>query len=79
MLLRPLSMGGRAVWDRLRERRILVREVECRAQGAPHCRNVAKPVSRWENAEEDLRFLEPQPRPPERVFGGFRPAPAAER
>ncbi|MCC2632243.1 MAG: vnfA 2 [Ramlibacter sp.] len=59
-------------------RRILVREVECRAQGAPHCRNVAKPVSRWENAEEDLRFLEPQPRPPERVFGGFRPAPAAE-
>jgi DNA-binding NtrC family response regulator/predicted hydrocarbon binding protein len=55
-------------------RRILVREVECRAQGAVHCRNIAKPVGKWENAEEDLRFLEPQPGPPARVFGGFEAA-----
>lgn len=62
-------------------RRILVREVECRAQGAPHCRAVAKPVAQWEDAEEDLRFLEPQPHPATRVYGGFeepesRPVPA---
>jgi len=58
-------------------RRILVREVECRAQGAPHCRNIAKPVALWEDAEEDLRFLEPQPHPPTRVYGGFRPDPSS--
>lgn len=45
-------------------RRILVREVECRAMGHAACRNVAKPVSSWDDADEDLRFMEPQPAPP---------------
>lgn len=48
--------------------RILVREIECRAMGNPYCRNVAKPVSSWEDAAEDLRFLEPQPARPARSF-----------
>lgn len=64
-------------------RRILVREVECRALGHGQCRAIAKPVSMWEDAEEDLRFLEPQAQPPRRFFGGMEatdaatPAPAA--
>ena len=49
-------------------RRILVREIECRAMGHPHCRNIAKPVAQWEDAAEDLRFLEPQPLPPAKVY-----------
>lgn len=49
-------------------RRILVREVECRAMGHPHCRNIAKPVADWDNAEEDLRFMEPQPAPRAKVY-----------
>ncbi len=36
---------------------ILFREVECRGQGAPHCRIVGKPVGDWGDAEEELRFL----------------------
>ena len=48
--------------------RILVREIECRAMGNPYCRNVAKPVASWEDAAEDLRFLEPQAPKPTRVF-----------
>jgi DNA-binding NtrC family response regulator/predicted hydrocarbon binding protein len=41
-------------------KRILVRELECRAMGHTHCRNVAKPVALWEDPSDDLRFLEPQ-------------------
>ena len=41
-------------------RRILVREVECRSTGAPHCRVIAKPASEWDDAQEDLRYFEPQ-------------------
>lgn len=48
--------------------RILVREIECSAMGHPHCRLVAKPASRWEDAAEDLRFLEPQPAPVTKVY-----------
>ena len=61
--------------------RILVREIECRAMGNPYCRNVAKPVSSWEDAAEDLRFLEPQPSKAARSFvptnmpHGAAPAP----
>jgi len=55
--------------------RILVREIECRAMGNPHCRNVAKPASAWDDAAEDLRFLEPQPAPPTKVY---MPGKAAE-
>ena len=36
---------------------ILFREVECRGQGAPHCRIVGKAVDDWGDAEADLRFL----------------------
>jgi transcriptional regulator with PAS, ATPase and Fis domain len=41
-------------------RRILVREVECRAMGTPHCRVIAKPASEWDDAQEDMRYFEPQ-------------------
>jgi len=58
-------------------RRILVREIECRAMGHPHCRNIAKPVSQWDDAAEDLRFMEPQPAPPTKVFVPDRPQPLA--
>ncbi|WP_426409973.1 sigma 54-interacting transcriptional regulator [Bradyrhizobium ganzhouense] len=36
---------------------IIYREVECRAMGAPHCRNVGKPAGEWDNSEEDLRYF----------------------
>lgn len=36
---------------------IVYREVECRAMGAPHCRNVGKPAGEWDNSEEDLRYF----------------------
>lgn len=49
-------------------RRILVREVECRAMGHAACRNVARPVSGWDDADEDLRFMEPQPAPPKKFI-----------
>ena len=49
-------------------RSILVREVECRASGSAHCRIIAKPTSQWEDAEDDLRFLLPEPSPPPRVY-----------
>lgn len=41
-------------------KRIVVRELECRAMGHTHCRNVAKPAAQWEDASEDLRYMEPQ-------------------
>lgn len=58
--------------------RILVREIECRAMGNPYCRNVAKPVASWDDPEEDLRFLEPQPPKPTKVYmpGDATSAPA---
>jgi len=48
-------------------RGILVREVECRSSGSDHCRVVAKPFSQWEDADDDLRFLQVEPAPPVRV------------
>lgn len=36
---------------------IVYREVECRAMGAQHCRNVGKPAGEWDNGEEDLRYF----------------------
>ncbi|MGH7857139.1 MAG: XylR N-terminal domain-containing protein, partial [Candidatus Binatia bacterium] len=39
----------------------LVREIECRATGAPHCRVVGKTVDEWGGeAIADARFLQPQ-------------------
>ncbi len=42
-------------------RRILVREVECRAMGADVCRCIARPVEDWPDAELDLAYFEPRP------------------
>lgn len=64
----------------VRGQRILVREVECRALGHAQCRNIAKPVASWQDAEDDLRFLEPQAPPPAQVFVRRGPTrPAGER
>lgn len=49
-------------------RRILVREIECRAMGTAHCRSIAKPVANWGDAAEDLRYMEPQAPPPTSVY-----------
>ena len=53
--------------SRCAERSILVREIECRATGSPHCRIMAKPATKWKDAAEDLRFLLGEPAPPPRV------------
>ena len=42
-------------------KRILFRETECSSMGAPHCRIVGKPVEKWEDAEQDLQYLQAQP------------------
>ena len=39
-------------------RPILWREIECRGMGHAKCRVVGKPVEEWEDAEDDLRFLQ---------------------
>lgn len=41
-------------------KRVLVREVECRAMGAAQCRAIAKPVNEWDNPEDDLKYFEPR-------------------
>jgi len=38
-------------------RRILVREIECEANGGSRCYAVAKPVEEWPDAQEDLRYF----------------------
>lgn len=42
-------------------KRILVREVACRAMGEDYCRCIAKPVEEWEDAEADLKYFEASP------------------
>lgn len=42
-------------------RPILFREVQCAAMGHEHCRVIGKPADEWEDADEDLKFLRPQP------------------
>jgi len=39
-------------------RPILWREVECRSMGHEKCRVIGKPVEEWEDAVDDLRFLQ---------------------
>ena len=39
-------------------RPILWREVECRSMGHEKCRVIGKPVEEWEDADDDLRFLQ---------------------
>ena len=41
-------------------RRILYQEVECVGVGNNNCRIIGKPVEEWENAEEHLRFYNPE-------------------
>ena len=41
-------------------RLILYREIECRGMGNPHCRVIGKPAEEWDDAEEDLIFLQPE-------------------
>ncbi len=63
-------------------RRILAREVECRAMGAAHCRVIAKPVESWADAEDDLRFFDPGPLKPPRAaktLSADRGAPGSRR
>lgn len=38
-------------------KRILVREVECRAMGHAQCRSIARPAEHWDDPEQDLRYL----------------------
>ena len=42
-------------------KRILVREVECRANGHAQCRAIARPVEDWADPELDLPYLQPLP------------------
>lgn len=56
-------------------KRILVREVECRAQGHAQCRAVAKPVEDWDDPETDLRYLQPLPSAPQVETAGRRGRP----
>ncbi|MFC5771910.1 sigma-54-dependent Fis family transcriptional regulator [Thauera sinica] len=42
-------------------KRILVREVSCRAMGHDVCRCIAKPVEDWVDPEDDLKYFEPGP------------------
>lgn len=64
-------------------KRILVREVECVAQGDEACRAVARPVEAWEDADNDLQYFQPRssvrqrPQPPSRSeFSGMQPGRA---
>lgn len=42
-------------------RPILYREVRCSAMGHEHCRVIGKPAHEWDDADEELQFLRPQP------------------
>ncbi|SAL32136.1 sigma-54 dependent transcription regulator [Caballeronia udeis] len=48
-------------------RRILYREIECRALGNAACRIVGKPAEEWEDADSDLKYLAPQSKGSRRV------------
>ncbi|MBL6751039.1 MAG: sigma-54-dependent Fis family transcriptional regulator [Nevskia sp.] len=42
-------------------RPVLFREVECRACGHVQCRILGLPVEEWEDAEQDMRYLQAEP------------------
>jgi len=48
-------------------KRIIAREVECRAMGQAKCRVIAQPVESWDNPEEDLHYLDLAPTQSTRV------------
>ena len=41
-------------------RQMLVREVECKAMGAPACKIVGKALDQWEDPDTDFRYLQAQ-------------------
>lgn len=40
-------------------KQVLFRELTCRSMGHEHCRIVGRPAEQWEDAQEDLRYLDP--------------------
>ncbi|WP_307001214.1 phenol degradation transcriptional regulator MobR [Acinetobacter baylyi] len=40
---------------------IIYQETHCVAQGDDHCRIIGKPLSEWENSDELIRFMSPDP------------------
>lgn len=42
-------------------RTIIYQETHCVAQGDEHCRIIGKPLDEWENADELIRFMSPDP------------------
>lgn len=42
-------------------RRVIYREVECAAMGFEACRIIGKPLTEWDNVQEDLRYFDAQP------------------
>jgi hypothetical protein len=39
---------------------VLYREVECAAKGDRHCRIVGRTVDAWDDAEQDLKYFQPE-------------------
>ncbi len=39
---------------------VLYREVECSAKGDRHCRIIGRPVDAWDDAEQDLKYFQPE-------------------
>ena len=39
---------------------VLYREVECAAKGDRHCRIIGRPLDRWDDAEQDLKYFQPE-------------------
>ena len=39
---------------------VLFREVECVAKGDKHCRIIGQPASQWTDAEDDLKYFQPE-------------------
>ncbi|MFL9477252.1 phenol degradation transcriptional regulator MobR [Acinetobacter baumannii] len=40
---------------------IIYQEIECKACGHEHCRIIGKPLEEWENADELIQFMSPEP------------------
>ncbi len=39
---------------------VLYREVECAAKGDRHCRIIGRPLDAWDDAEQDLKYFQPE-------------------
>lgn len=60
-------------------KRILVREIACRAMGEEVCFCVAKPVEEWDCPQEDLQYFEPCTSPVDPGLARHQPPLAGER